>query len=138
MQGMVEALYNLVQSLMYSAIVFFMVGFDISVGKQGRAGMMHLQTFPKLSHTDMAGQGLHMLIFGRRLKQSAVACSEFLLVCILHVYRAAVLHHVRLCRRGPHAKPYGGCCAIFRVLWCLEPHCGLHHTRAGRPCILLQ
>ena len=34
MQGMVEALYNLVQSLMYSAIVFFMVGFDISSGEQ--------------------------------------------------------------------------------------------------------
>ena len=31
-QGMVEALYNLVQSVLYSVIVYFMVGFDISAG----------------------------------------------------------------------------------------------------------
>jgi len=29
---MVEALYNLVQSVLYSITVYFMVGFDISVG----------------------------------------------------------------------------------------------------------
>ena len=50
LQGMVEALYNLVQSLMYSAIVFFMVGFDISVGTQFQAPMMHLQR-PSSHHT---------------------------------------------------------------------------------------
>ena len=32
MQGLVEALYNLVQSLLYSVVVYFMVGFDLSIG----------------------------------------------------------------------------------------------------------
>ena len=61
MQGMVEALYNLVQSLMYSAIVFFMVGFDISAGKQIRA-LMRLQTSYHSFHTDMTGQRLHIFM----------------------------------------------------------------------------
>ena len=51
MQGMVEALYNLVQSLMYSAIVFFMVGFDISAGERVLACVMHLQR--SLTHTTL-------------------------------------------------------------------------------------
>ena len=33
-QGLVEALYNLVQSLLYSVIVYFMVGFDLNAGVQ--------------------------------------------------------------------------------------------------------
>lgn len=32
-QGLVEILYNTVQALLYSSIVYFMVGFDISVGE---------------------------------------------------------------------------------------------------------
>ena len=31
-QGLVEALYNLVQSVLYSVIVYFMVGFDLNPG----------------------------------------------------------------------------------------------------------
>ena len=31
-QGLVEALYNLVQSVLYSFVVYFMVGFDLNPG----------------------------------------------------------------------------------------------------------
>ena len=31
-QGLVEALYNLVQAVLYSVIVYFMVGFDLNAG----------------------------------------------------------------------------------------------------------
>ena len=31
---MVEFMYNLVQSLLYSAIVYFMAGFDINIGEE--------------------------------------------------------------------------------------------------------
>ena len=42
MQGLVEALYNLVQSVLYSVIVYFMVGFDLNAGAYRLPSMRYI------------------------------------------------------------------------------------------------
>lgn len=66
LQGLVEALYNLVQSLLYSVVVYFMVGFDLSVGAQSLPlpSLTSLCTGLAVQHLQLFGLPIGMVAFG--------------------------------------------------------------------------
>ena len=139
MQGFVEVMYNLFQALIYSSIVYFMVGFANDAGEDNNLSCHKLSIVflivlrPKDSHpavitlkkTGCKGNRYHAC--------SGFARRKLLLVCFLHVCHAPVLHDVWHHGCGCDAQPHDGCSPVVCLLLGLEPFCWLHNPQAGMP-----